>query len=179
MKTMDPQWFSEEMLVGKGQGWDDRRERDMYERAVQFEPEYQYFYKERAAYLLPKWYGKSNDATDFAKSAADRVRGDLGDYIYWEIATVIVSRGNGDLAPFIARMDWDRIQRGYQALQSRFQTNRRERNELAFFAYKFKDRTLAQQQFASIGNDWSRGVWRDRNFFEKARDWSTTHTDWP
>ena len=46
---------------------------------------------------------------------------------------------------------------GYQALQTRFETNHRERNELAFMAYKFKDRSVAEQQFASIGNDWSRG----------------------
>ncbi len=167
------------MLVGKAQGWDDSRERELFERAVQFEPSYQYFYKSRTEYLLPKWYGKPNEATDFAKSSADHMGGDMGDYIYWEIATVILKKGNGKLAPFAAQLDWARIQRGYQALQSRFGTNRRERNELAFMAYEYKDRGIAQQQFASIGGDWSRGVWRDRNYFEKIRDWSTNHETWP
>jgi hypothetical protein len=179
MKTMDPQWYSEEMVVGLAQGWDEKRVREVFERGVQFEPEYQYFYKARAGYLLPKWYGKPNDATDFAKAAADHVGGEMGDYLYWEIATVIIKRGNGNLDPFVAQMDWARIQRGYQTLQSQFQLNRRERNELAFMAYKFKDKGVAEQQFASIGQEWSRGVWRERNFFEKARDWAGGHESWP
>ena len=139
----------------------------------------QYFYKARTNYLLPKWYGKPNDATEFARQAADRAGGELGDSLYWEMATVLLKRGNGDLTPLVEKMDWARIQRGYQTLESRYKTNRRERNELAFMAYKFKDRPAAEQQFASIGGDWSRGVWRDRNFFEKARDWSTGHQSWP
>jgi hypothetical protein len=179
MHTMDPQWYCEEMIVGKAQGWDDHRVKEVFERAVQFEPDYQYFYKSRTEYLLPKWYGKPNEATDFAKSAADKVGGDLGDYIYWEIATVIIKKGNGNLQDFLAAMDWQRIQRGYQTLQTRFQTNSRSRNELAFMAFEYKDRSIAQQQFGVIGTQWSRSVWRDQNYFEKVRDWSNGRENWP
>jgi hypothetical protein len=42
MKTMDPQWYSEEMVVGLAQGWDDGRVREVFQRGVQFEPDYQY-----------------------------------------------------------------------------------------------------------------------------------------
>ncbi|SEF51458.1 protein of unknown function [Bryocella elongata] len=179
MRNQCPQWFSEEMVVGLAQGWNERQMRELFDRAVQFEPEYQYFYKQRTNYLLPKWYGSPTDASSFAKSAADHVGGDMGDYIYWETATVILHRGNGDLEPMVKQLDWARIQRGYQVLNSRFHADRTQRNQLAFMAYKFNDNAVAQQQFASIGNEWNRGVWRDRNFFEKVRDWSTGHNSWP
>ena len=39
LKTMDPQWYSEEMTVGLAQGWDDRRMKEIFARAVQFEPD--------------------------------------------------------------------------------------------------------------------------------------------
>jgi hypothetical protein len=71
-------------------------------------------------------------------------------------------------------MDWDRIQRGYRALGAQYGTSHRTINELAFMAYKFHDATVARQQFALIGDKWSRGVWRDRKLFDRARDWSTT-----
>ena len=179
MRTLCPQWFSEEMVVGLAQGWDEHKMTELFDRAVQFEPEYQYFYKQRTNYLLPKWYGKPNDATDFAKSAADHLGADMGDYVYWEIASVILHRGSTDLTPFVKQLDWARIQRGYQTLNQRFHADRTQKNQLAFMAYKFNDNAIAQQQFASIGNEWTRGVWKDRNFFEKVRDWSTGHNSWP
>ena len=36
MKVMDPQWYSEEMTVGLAQGWDGRKMKDLFDRAVQF-----------------------------------------------------------------------------------------------------------------------------------------------
>jgi len=179
MKTMCPQWYAEQMVVGLAQGWDARQMEELFNRAVQFEPDFPYFYKARANYLLPKWYGKSGDAVEFAKRSADHLGGDLGDMIYWEIATVIIKRGNGNLDQFVKAMDWQRIQRGYSAYKAQFGLNNGQRNQLAFMAYKFNDREIAQMQFASISNDWSLGVWRDRNFFERVRDWSTGHTSWP
>lgn len=179
LKVMCPQWYSEEMVVGLAQGWDASRMKELFARAVQFEPDFQYFYKQRANYLLPKWYGESNDATDFARSAADRLGGDRGDRMYFVIATVILKRGNGDLTPFVRAMDWNRIQRGYQILTAESGMSGSFQNALAFMAYKYKDKAVAQKQFAAIGNNWSHSVWRDREFFDKVRDWSTGRTQWP
>jgi len=68
--------------------------------------------------------------------------------------------------------NWDRIQHGYQALSIQYGTSKRTMNQLAFMAYKFKDAPIARQQFASIGDKWSPGVWKDRQVFDRARDWS-------
>lgn len=179
MHTMCPQWFSEAMIVGLALDWDSHRMEDIFDRAVQFEPDYPYFYRERANYLLPKWDGQPNDATNFAQRQADKLGGDLGDRMYFEIATAILRRGNGNLTAFVQQMDWARIQRGYAILTTQAGTSLRVQNQLAFMAYKFKDANVAKQQFALIGDQWSRGVWKQRLFFERARDWSTGHNSWP
>lgn len=179
MKVMCPQWYTEEMTVGLAQGWNQRQMQDLFDRAIQFEPTWQFYYKARANYLLPKWYGNASEVTNFAKDAADRLRGDLGDMMYFEMATVIIKRGNGNLDPLVQAMDWQRIQRGYQQLTTQFGSDRSQKNRLAFMAYKFNDSSMARQQFASIGNDWTPGVWKDRAFFDKVRDWSTGHQSWP
>lgn len=179
MHTMCPQWYSEMMTVGLALEWDSRRMEELFNRAVQFEPDYPYFYRARANYLLPKWNGEPNDATNFAKRQADHLGGDLGDRMYFEIATAILHRGNGNLAPFVQHMDWPRIQRGYAVLVAQSGSSRKIQNQLAFMAYKFNDVAVARQQFASIGDQWSLGVWKQRNFFDRVRDWSNGQTSWP
>ncbi len=170
MHVMCPQWYSEMMTVGLAQSWDARRVKENFERGIQFEPEYYYLYRQYANYLLPKWDGQPGDAAAFAKSSADRVGGDSGDLLYFQIATVLIKRGDGDFP--IKQMDWSRIQRGYQALTTKYGADRRTKNELAFIAYKYRDVNVSRQQFALIGDDWARGVWRDRKFFDRARDWA-------
>ena len=177
MKTMDPEWYLEMMGVGVAEGWDETKMRDIFRRGVQFEPEYFYLYKNFANYLLPKWYGNLGDSAKFAKDSADKLGGERGDILYFQISTVLIKRGDGDFP--VAQLDWNRIQSGYRAQTATYGGSRRAQNELAFMAYKYKDAAIAKQQFALVGDDWSREVWRDRQFFDRARDWSTGHNQWP
>jgi hypothetical protein len=169
-----PAWYSEMMIVGLAQGWDANRMKDLFEQAVQFEPDYFRFYKEYANYLLPKWEGKPGDASTFAKTAADNVGGEAGDQIYFHIALVLVSRSNGSFP--VKEMDWARIQRGYQSLTARYGNTSGLKNHIAYMAWKFRDAAFARQQFEQIGDKWSRGVWRDKEHFDRARDWAQSHS---
>jgi Domain of unknown function (DUF4034) len=170
MSRMCPQWYSEMMTVGLAQSWDDHRVKDTFERGVQFEPDYFYLYLQYANYLLPKWDGHPGDAAKFAKESADHLGGDSGDLLYFQIATVLIKRGDGNFP--VKQMDWQRIQKGAQALQGKYGATRRTTNELAYMAYMYRDAVVARQQFSQIGDDWSRGVWRDRKYFDRARDWA-------
>ncbi|MGA2856995.1 MAG: DUF4034 domain-containing protein [Candidatus Sulfotelmatobacter sp.] len=173
MSAMCPQWYSEMMAVGLAQSWDATRMKEVFDRGVQFEPGYYYLYLQYANYLLPKWDGHPGDASAFARSSADGVGGSAGDLLYFQIATILIKRGNGSFP--VHEMDWDRIQRGYQALSAQYGTSRRTMNQLAFMAYRLKDVTVARRQFGAIGDHWSRGVWGDREVFDRARDWARAH----
>lgn len=169
-----PQWYSEMMIVGLAQNWDKARIRDVFEHGIQFEPEYFRLYKQMANYLLPKWDGKPGEASAFAKTAADNVGGEAGDQIYFHIALVLISRGNGKFP--VKEMDWARIQRGYQSLTAQYGNTGGLKNHMAYMAWKFRDAAFAHQQFEQIGDKWSRGVWRDKEYFDRARDWAQTHS---
>lgn len=177
MGAMDPMWFQEMLISGLALGWDNARMKSIFDRGVAFEPDYFYLYLNYANYLLPKWYGKPGEAIAFAKESADRVGGNDGDILYFRIASVIVKRGNGDMS--IDGVDWHRVLHGYTMLNQAYGTIWGHVNQLAFMAYKFNDREVAQQQFALIGNRWSPGVWRDKMFFDRIRDWSTGRTSLP
>lgn len=167
-----PQWYSEMMIVGLAQNWDEARMRVVFEQGIAFEPEYFVLYKQMANYLLPKWDGKPGDAVTFAASAADRVGGEQGDQIYFHIAAAVIGKNGSNFG--VREMDWPRIQRGYQSIAAQYGTSGTQKNKMAYFAYKFRDASFARQQFEQIGEHWSRGVWRDRERFDRARDWAQT-----
>jgi Domain of unknown function (DUF4034) len=175
--TTDPEWFLLMMNAGIALGWDNARMKSIFDRGVAAEPGYFYLYLNYANYLLPKWYGKLGDSAAFAKASADRVGGDEGDILYFRISSVLVKRGDGDFP--VDQLDWHRILNGYTALNQAYGTTNAHVNQLAFMAYKFGDREIAQQQFSLIGNRWSFGVWRDKMFFDRIRDWASHRTSWP
>ena len=168
-----PRWYSEMMIVGLAQGWDEPKMREVFEQGIQFEPEYFDLYKQMAMYLLPKWEGKPGEAVDFATSSADRVGGEQGDAIYFHIAVSVVGKNGRNYG--VKEMDWARIQRGYQAITAQYGTTGRLKNKMAWFAYRFRDAAVARQQFELIGDRWDRDVWHDRERFDEARDWAQRH----
>jgi hypothetical protein len=168
-----PQWYSEMMVVGLAQGWDEAKMREVFEQGIQFEPGYFDLCKLMAMYLLPKWEGKPGEAVAFATSAADNVGGDQGDQIYFHIAAAVIGKNGSSFG--VKEMDWPRIQRGYQSLTAQYGTNGWLKNKLAWFAWKFRDAAVARQQFELIGDRWDRDVWHDRERFDRARDWSQKH----
>jgi hypothetical protein len=169
-----PQWYSEMMVVGLAQSWDESKMKEIFEQGIRFEPGYFRLYKQYANYLLPKWDGKPGDASAFAKTAADNVGGEEGDVIYFHIATAVIGKNGKEFS--VHEMDWPRIQRGYQALTAQYGTTGWLKNEIAYFAYKYRDAAFARQQFDLIGDRWDRGVWRDRVYFDRARDWAQSHS---
>ncbi len=169
-----PQWYSEMMIVGLAQDWNVAKMKEVFEQGVQFEPEYFHLYKQMANYLLPKWDGKPGDASSFAKTAADNAGGEEGDVIYFHIATAVIGKSGKEVKA--QEMDWPRIQRGYRALTAQYGTTGYLKNEVAYFAYEFRDAAFARQQFELIGDHWNRSVWRDRERFDRARDWSQKHS---
>ena len=175
--TRDPEWFLQMMAAGVALEWDNARMKSIFDRGVAFEPGFFYLYTNYANYLLPKWYGKPGDSAAFAKASADHVGGDEGDILYFRIATVLVKRGDGDFP--VDQLDWHRILHGYTMLNQTYGTANRHVNQLAFMAWKFDDHEVAQQQFTLIGNHWAEGVWRDKKFFDRVRDWSSHRTAWP
>jgi hypothetical protein len=174
MPAMCPQWFSNMMDVVLAQGGDRERMRKVLEDGIRFEPGYYYLYIQYANYLLPRWYGQDGEASKFASASADAVGGNAGDILYFQIASMLISRPNDDF-PF-HEMDWQRLQRGYQALISQYGAIGSVENRLAFMAWKFQDAAVAHQQFALIGDNWSPGVWEERSYFDRARDWAQAPT---
>jgi hypothetical protein len=174
MPVLCPQWYSAMMAVGVAQNWEFDRLHKILDDGVKLEPGYYYLYMQYANYLLPKWHGADGEASKFAATSADALGGDAGDILYFQIATSLIKRGDGDFS--VHEMDWPRLQHGYQALLSQYGSAHFPENQLAYMAWKFQDPAVARQQFALIGDAWNRSVWGDREEFDRARDWAQSPT---
>jgi hypothetical protein len=170
LPTMCPQWYSEMMTVGLAQGWEHAKMQALFDEAMQFEPGYLYFYRDYANYLLPKWEGQDGDAEKFAQVTADKVGGEMGDLIYFEVAKVVIKRGNGGMPT--GEMDWERIKRGGYALDRLYGQSRGTTNQFALMAYEYKDAAAAAPLFNAIGDRWSPSVWKTLTYYQNARQWA-------
>jgi Domain of unknown function (DUF4034) len=160
-----PHWYLEMQGVALDQQWDRAAFEALAERALAHEPDYYYFATSESNYLLPKWYGKPGDTERYAAEVADRIGGDEGDAVYFQIAAAI-NCCNRTQAPALS---WPRAQRGFAAIESLYRSTNHERNVMAYLALRNGDAAAAQQLFARIGNDWSESVWKTKAAFDAAR----------
>ena len=160
-----PHWYLEMQSVALDQQWDRAAFDALAERSLAHEPGYQYFAISESNYLLPKWYGKRGDTEAYAAEVADRIGGDEGDAVYFQIAAAI-NCCNRTQAPALS---WPRMQQGFAAIESLYGSTSHQRNVMAFLALRNGDSATAQQQFARIGNDWSESVWKTKAAFDAAR----------
>jgi hypothetical protein len=166
ISTKDPQWYQTMQTVALAQGWSHKQAEQLLEEADAVEPGYYYFYDAYANYLLPKWYGKPGASEAFVKSIADRVGGDEGELIYFQVALSLNCCKARAQAPEIA---WDRVKQGFASLEQLYGSTSYERNALAFMAVRQGDKEFAQQLFERIGDNWNDRVWGSKDKFESSK----------
>ena len=85
LPVKDPEWYVTMQKIALGT-FGPEANRDLFARAVKFEPGYYYYYQRYAQSILPKW-SKEGETEKFAQESADQIGGDAGDAIYFRIAS--------------------------------------------------------------------------------------------
>ena len=162
-----PDWYIAVQEVGQAQSWDLAQARALYEKAIAFEPGYQYYYRIFAEYLQPKWSGQEGDAARFGEEAANKVGGDAGDALYYWIADTILCACQD---PEFSHFSWPRAQKGFAAIEKQYGPSMVMVNSYALMATKYQDWVLADSLFKRIGDQWNEGKWVTEGFFKGERD---------
>ncbi len=173
LKEKCPNWYEAMQSVAIAEGWEKSQARELLEQAVAFEPGYYHYYREYANFLLPKWYGDEGEVEAFAEEVSNRVGGQDGLFLYFEIASVGTCQcdsGRGTLS----NLSWPKIKQGYAALNKLYGLTSLKNNRYAYMAYAADDRPAAKQVFPLIGDGFDPSVWRSKDSFEAARAWATT-----
>jgi hypothetical protein len=165
-----PDWYITMQKVAQGQSWELPQATALLEQAIKFEPEYSYYYRIYANYLLPKWSGEDGDASRFAEEAANRLGGQAGDILYFQIAEAIAC---GCQEPEFNHFSWPRLQSGFAALEKKYGVSMFLLNSFALMAVNSQDWVAADAAFKRIGDNWSEEKWTTEAWFKQNRDTAT------
>jgi hypothetical protein len=168
LKDKCPEWYYAMEWVAQGQSWDLPRIKALLDEAVAFAPDYQYSYRFYAYLLLPKWFGEDGDGECFAEEAANKIGGDAGDILYFQIGTRLLC-GCKDESEF-AHFSWPRLQKGFNALQTKYGSSLNNDNKYALMAIRSNGWVEAESAFQRIGDNWDKDVWTNHDWFQQNRD---------
>ena len=170
LPVKDPEWYLDMQAVMQGKGESKSLQTAMFEKAIAFEPDYQYYYRMQAVVLLPQWEGEEGESALFAQNVADRIGGKKGDMMYYEISTVLNCSCDSRNQP--NGMSWPRIKRGYADVEEQHGVSLVNMNQMAAFAAAAGDPDFAQQLLNRIGENWDPDAWQTRQHFEEVRSWA-------
>jgi hypothetical protein len=128
---------------------------------------------EQRIFLAAQVVWDEGETQAFAEEISDRIGGKEGDFVYFEIASLVVCQCDAEQNA-LENMSWPRIKRGYAALEQRWGVSMVKRNRFASMAVKEGDRRAAAEALAQIGNDWNKDVWISGGKFENAKAWATS-----
>ncbi len=142
----------------------------LFKRAIFCQPLYEPFYKARANFLLPRWYGTNGEWEKDLAHSADSIGGDNGDMLY---AQVVWDMHCSTYFPNIfeanPELSWARVDRGFAVILKRFPDSLSAKNEGAHLAALANDKDAARKYFtATQGNVDSRDWDAKGDFIEQA-----------
>jgi len=84
-------WMKDARFIGllcNGSPWaatGSQALRHVFNSAIKEFPDYQYYYRSRAIYLLPRWNGEDGELERDLEQSADRIGGEAGDMVYAQV----------------------------------------------------------------------------------------------
>jgi hypothetical protein len=170
LKEKCPHWYRAMQTVALGQGWDRDKTDELFQKAIAFEPDYPYYYRAYAYYLLPKWYGEAGDTEQFAETVSKKIGGQEGSMIYFDIAVELICGCR--MEDGLQGLSWPHVQEGYVATEKLYGPSTLKLNQFAYMAVKMEDAQAAQKAFQRIGENWSKATWKTEAHFDQARSWA-------
>lgn len=165
-----PHFYFVTLLVGRAEGWPMDAMREVFERAIAFEPSYYHYYREYTINLLPRWSGEPGDAEAFAEESLRRIGGQQGTFLYFEIATVLYCLGSD--RPTEPSLSWPKIQEGFAAMEAQYGATNLKLNRFAYLALLYHDREVARRILMRVDDKWEISAWGKRSTFDQARAWA-------
>jgi hypothetical protein len=171
LPTKCPEWYTAAQEIAQNQGWPTAQARVIYDEAIKFEPGYYYYARNLANYLLPKWSGTPGDTEKFTQEAADRIGGERGDILYFQVATFVICGCDED-----PHLSMERIERGFEASEKQYGVSLLNLNLIASLASKYRDNDaiIVDKVLTRIGEQWDEQTWTKKEDFDRTKQWAAT-----
>jgi len=165
----DPFWWDVALAVARAQGWSKSEFDELVEKGKSLQPRFWRYDVDRAASLLPRWYGKPGDWEAYAEQAAARPDG-LGVEIYARI--VLALQGYYDNVFKETTASWPKALEGLERMRKLYPRSLDLISETALLAVKADSRWVAKEMFDQIGDKYLASVWGKPEYFIRCRNWA-------
>jgi hypothetical protein len=172
LKEKCPGWFYVMQNISRAEAWSKSDEKELFDRAISFEPGFYYFYQNHSQFLLPKWYGAEGETQAFINDVTAGVPEPDGSMLYFELTDSVACQCDPE-RDTLKDISWSKVKEGYANLERLYGTVNVKNNRYAYMAYMSRDKAAAEHAFALIGDNPAHGVWHDQDAFDAAKGWAT------
>ena len=160
-----PSWYREMLFVGMVRSWSQDRFDDLYEEAINFEPNYLQFYLIKSEYLTPKWSGKRGDWQRYVDALPSKLAlldTNEANIIYFVVVVNKLRDNSIDINwAMIAK---ERIQKGFSDIENKYSADNLRLNQYAFVSCLTMNLPAAKEAFKRIGDKRNSKVWKASTF---------------
>jgi hypothetical protein len=172
LKETCPVYWSTLLGVGLGLQISKAQYNNIFNQAVQAEPDYKFYYQTRAVFLLPRWYGEEGEWEKDLEQSADRIGGEEGDLVYAQV--VWSTHHYGEYIDVFEKntISWERVDRGFAVILKRFPDSLAAKNERAHLAGLAGDKEKARKYFAQTEGKVDLTEWHAKGEFIDGANWA-------
>jgi hypothetical protein len=167
LKEKCPGWYRELLYIAMVDGASSDEFNQIFDEAINFEPNYLQFYLVKSESVTPKWNGKPGEWQKFVDALPSKLatlKTDETDIIYF---TVVVNKINDQsLNLNYAMLAKERIKKGFADIEKKYKADNLRLNQYAFISSLTLDFASAQMAFERIGGDFNKAVWGEQTFTE-------------
>lgn len=161
-----PEWYLTALMAARGQAGNREAFEKLYIDSVALEPNYYYLYQAKAGYLLPQWYGEPGEWERFAEAEANRIGGEQGDIILFNIYALMMSHNKNNMTFMETRQAIaPRLLAGFRAIDKLYGSSPQRLNEACLISFFANDNKTPAELMKRIGNDYDLAVWKDESVF--------------
>ncbi|MCA9800945.1 MAG: DUF4034 domain-containing protein [Cyanobacteria bacterium HKST-UBA02] len=149
-KSKTVEWYSTRQSLAVGEDIERAKYDELVAESQKLYPDHDLVVWQKAHWLQPQWNGEGGEVDKYMKAEADKRGGTDGDILYARTAWGL-NKSAFNLFE-VADPDWDRVKRGFTALEKKYPDSPALRGELVILAMMKNDEETA----ASAFDDWQK-----------------------
>jgi hypothetical protein len=174
-KDKCPVYWSTLEGVALGLQWNRNQFNAVFLEGFREFPGFDYLYKKRMVYLLPRWFGEAGEWEEDLKKSADLIGGDAGDMLYAQVAWDFHLHCSSSNAFEESKLSWQRVDKGFEVILKEFPDSLAAKNERFHLAVLARDIKKAQAYFIQTKGQVDLSVWDSINDAARLAQYAFTH----
>ena len=163
-----PEWYVTMLSVAQSESWPRVQYDKVFEEGFRLEPTYYPLQRQKLLYLLPQWFGKEGEISDFIDQNSSRIQGEEGEIMRYLLTTTMQPQFRSDIFQHI-KIPWPKLNNWYEILKKHYLVDGYRTNQFGYLAMYGQDVESTCVAFSEIGEFGDPEVWGTQEFYSKIK----------